>query len=82
MLKNHPIMKTCKDRWRGRFNFQHQIFILYTFAASEQRAKINLLNQLSKKVDRSVWSLRGLYAGQRDNFSIILETEFTELPDE
>lgn len=72
-------MSKIKNRYVGVFNYQRETHILYTFAVSEQRAKINFLNQLSKKVDRSVYSLHGLYDGHRDNFSIQLETEFEEV---
>jgi len=72
-------MGKCKSRYRGRFNYQREIHVLYTFAGSEQRAKSNFINQLARKLGREPWSLKGLYDGYLDNCSIMLETEFEEI---
>jgi len=68
-----------KNRYRGVFNYQHEVHILYTFAGSEQRAKTNFINQLGERVGREPWSLKGLYDGYLNNYSVILETEFEEV---
>jgi hypothetical protein len=75
-------VEKIKHLWRGRFNYQHGIHILYTFASSEKQAKVIFIHRLSKLLDRSPWSLNGLYSGKLDNFSIKLETEFTEIEEE
>jgi len=71
-------MKTCKSRWVGIFNYQRETHVLYCFARSEKQAKLIFIKRLSKLLDRSPWSLSGLYSGYLDNFSVSLETEFVE----
>jgi len=75
------ITKTSKikSRFRGRFNYQGEIHVLYCFASSEKQAKLIFIKRLSKLLDRSPWSLSGLYSGYLDNFSVSLETEFVEI---
>ena len=68
-----------KNRYRGVFNYQHEVHILYTFAITKQRARINFINQLGERVGREPWSLKGLYDGYLNNYSVILETEFEEV---
>ena len=71
-------MNKIKNRYKGIFNYQHQVHILYTFAYSEKQAKVLLIKHLSKIVDRDFMSLWGLYLGQIDNYAVMLETEFKE----
>jgi hypothetical protein len=68
-----------KRRFVGRFNYQREIHVLYCFSSSEKQAKLIFINRLSKLLDRSPWSLNGLYNGYLDNFSVSLEMKFTEI---
>lgn len=52
---------------------------MYCYASSERQAKLIFINRLSKLLDRSPWSLNGLYNNYLDNYSVTLETEFTEI---
>jgi hypothetical protein len=72
-------MSKIKNRFVGVFNYQRETHIFYCFASSEKQAKVLFIKRLAKKLDRSPWSLNGLYSGYSDNFKISLETAFEEV---
>lgn len=65
-----PKVRNPKIRWKGVFNFKHQVHILYCFATTEQAAWRNMCHQLSKKHGVAVWHTMNLFRGQEDNYTI------------
>ena len=75
-------MGNCKQLFRGVFNYNRQVIILYRWAYSLSQAREVMFRTLSRKHNVSLYWVRGLFDGSKDNFEIKIETEFEEIKDE
>jgi len=58
--------------YQGEYNYQGQVFSLWTHARTKTIAHRNFIKQLQKVLGISGYRLRCYFAGQRDNFKIKL----------
>jgi hypothetical protein len=73
-------VERVKNLFMGQFNFNRQTYILRRYAYSEKQAKALFVKALAKKHDlpeRAVWAY---FDGEKQNYSIQVETEWRETP--
>lgn len=73
MATKHKIL------WKGVFNFQYQMTILYRAAYTKPQAKEVMCRVLSQKHDVSIQAVRNYFDGSKDNYSITIETEYHDV---
>lgn len=71
-----------KHCWKGIFNYSRELLVLFCYAFSEKQAKEVFFRRLAKKHGVSVYAVRQIFDGSKDNMSIKIETEFHEVADE
>ena len=67
-----------KNRYIGYFNYSKQICIEYCFAYTKEQARVVFCNRLARKHGVHVSHVLNMFNGEKDNFSVTIETEFTE----
>jgi ATP-dependent helicase YprA (DUF1998 family) len=67
-----------KQLYRGEFNYQYQMTILYRAAYTKPQAKEVMCRALAAKHDVSIQTVRSYFDGSKDNYSIEIETEYKE----
>jgi ATP-dependent helicase YprA (DUF1998 family) len=67
-----------KILWKGIFNYQYQMTILYRAAYTKPQAKEIMCRALAAKHDVSIQTVRSYFDGSKDNYSIEIETEYKE----
>ncbi len=69
--KEKPLKEKPKPiKWRGVYNFKHQIHILYCYSTTERGAWRNMCYQLAKKHGVEVWHTMNMFNGEKSNFLI------------
>jgi hypothetical protein len=61
---------SIKKLWKGIFNYSHELFILYCYAYSKAQAREVFFRRLAAKHEVSIQTVRGVFDGGKDNFSI------------
>jgi hypothetical protein len=72
MGRNKP-----KILWKGEFNYQYQMTILYRSAYSKAQAREIMFRALAAAHNVSIQAVRGYFDG-KDNYSITVEVEYIE----
>jgi hypothetical protein len=61
---------TSKPKWEGKFNWHGEVLTYYRYAHSKDEAKVQMLIEMGKVVDRPLGVLVREYSGKKDNFEI------------
>lgn len=64
-----------KTKYKGVFNLNHEIFILYAYAYSERQAWLNMCRRISKQHEVPLSYVTGEFDGRKDNYGISKEKE-------
>ena len=67
-----------KHLWRGSFNYRQTAKVLYAHAYTKRQAWVVFCRRLAEKDGVDPGVVMGLFDGSQDNYSIEIETEFTE----
>lgn len=59
-----------KPKWEGRFNWHGEILVYHTSVADKNAAKILMLKEMAKQVDKPVGILWKMYSKNKDNHKI------------
>jgi hypothetical protein len=70
---------TVKNRWKGMFNFNRELYIKYAFAYSKDQAKIIMARRIAKEQEVLPVVVLGYLKEHPNSWEIILETEFKEV---
>lgn len=62
-------------KFKGYFNYQGQVLILYTYAVGRERAVMNFIHQLSRQLDKTPYHISNFFNGEKDNFQILEEPD-------
>lgn len=69
---------SCKNLYRGAFNYRSIARVEYTYANSCKQAWFVFCRRLAKKDGVDPRVVMGLFDGSRDNFEITCEVAFIE----
>lgn len=64
------LMAKNKIKYKGIFNYQYQMAILYRAAYSKAQVKEIMCRVLAEKHDVSIQTVRSYFDGSKDNYSI------------
>jgi hypothetical protein len=70
-----------KKIYRGAFNFRQSARVMYAHAFSERQAWMIFCRRIAKIDGVDVSVVVGFFDGNRNNYSITIETEFKEESD-
>ena len=62
--------RQVKHKWKGVFNFQYEVSILYAYAYTERQAWMTFCRRLANKHNVGVPHVMGIFDGSKDNFTI------------
>jgi hypothetical protein len=68
----------CKHLWKGLFSYRCELQREFAYAYSKEQARVIMCRRLAKKHDVHPSVVLGLFSGEKQNFTIEIETEFTE----
>jgi hypothetical protein len=72
------IKKRIKQHWYGIFNHQREVFFEYCYAYTERQAWLIFCRRIADKHGVKPIVVMNYFDGSKDNYKIILETEFKE----
>ena len=67
-----------KQCWKGIFNFNRELYILYAYAFSEKQAKEIFFRRLADRQDVGINTVRNFFNDEKPNYEITLELEIKE----
>jgi hypothetical protein len=67
-----------KQCWRGMFNFNRELYILYCHAFSIAQAREVFFRRLADKQGVNVYTVRNYFNDETPNYEITLEMEVRE----
>lgn len=73
---------TCKQLWKGIFSYHCELVREYAYAYTKRQAWLIMCRRLAKKHDVQPSVVMRLFDGSKDNFSIKIEMEITEVTDD
>jgi hypothetical protein len=68
-----------KAVWKGMFNYNRELYILYCNAYSKRQAWVCFCHRLADKHGVRPQVVMNYFNGQRDNYEITIETEYKEI---
>lgn len=67
-----------KSVWKGMFNYNRELYVLYCYAYSKRQAWVALCRRLADKHGVKPQTVMNFFNGTKDNYEITLETEIKE----
>jgi hypothetical protein len=71
-------VKKVKQLWKGCFNWQYTMAVIYRAAYSREQARELMFRVLADRHNVSISAIREYFSGEKDNYNITVETEYKE----
>lgn len=78
LTANGIVRKRIKQHYRGKFVFNRQSYTLYRYAYTERQAWLVMCREIARKQGVSPKMVMDYFNGEKDNYIIEVETEWTE----
>ncbi len=62
--------KKPQIKWRGNFNYSHELVIKYTYAPTWAAARVRMLRRIAEEHNVGFQCVFGMFDGTKDNFTI------------
>ena len=70
MSKFEEYLNETKEKYKGTYNWNKQVFTKYTHASSEKQAHNFMINQLAKEVGYSQGYVYNYFINNKNNYKI------------